>query len=94
MIKYIVLWVLTSYQAGSCPDAVKKNAFGESSSPYMSCAVLHIESREDTLQKGFNGKKEALAFIDSLYSFKRTQHEGFPGLGTSKITLIKLDSLK
>lgn len=94
MFKYIVLWVLTSYQMGSCPDAGKKNAFGIMQSPYISCAVMHLESKEENLRREFKTKKEALAFTDSLYCYKKTQYEGFSMLGDSKITSVKLDSIK
>lgn len=79
---------------GSCPDAGKKNAFGIVQSPYVSCTVMHIESKQDTLRREFKTKKAALAFTDSLYCYKQTQYEGFSFLGEAKITGVKLDSIK
>ncbi len=94
MLKYYVIWILASWQIGSCPDADKPNAFGVVRGGGISCVVMHTEKRERTLSREFKSKRQAVEFLDSITAYKKSQNRTFQLMGVEQVEDIRLDSLK
>jgi len=91
--KYIVTWVIISYQPTSCPDAVKVNEFGVKTgyAGYgTTCAVWHVKEVRDTLSKEFSNTKEMNGFIERM----KAENNNTGIMSKPVLQVVKIDSVK
>lgn len=60
---YTVQWVVVSVVPAPCPQRAVTDEYGITSSPMMSCTVLHTKTERDIRTRDFATEKEADNFI-------------------------------
>ena len=75
-----------------CPDANRKDQFGRTASPSISCAVFHGHYEYEPRTKTFYDRDSAMIFLKAIKA-EQKQNEQFSFLGDNEITGVKIDSV-
>ena len=94
MIKYVVIWILTTQTVGEC-SWNQPDEFGVGNSSGISCAAMHYGTPiTEEKRKEFVHRDSAMAFLKRGQRQVKQNKENWTMPYTTQMTSITIDSLK